>query len=37
MKSLLDIIHFGISTKTPIVLEGSCGQENQKQLTIIAD
>ena len=37
MKGLLDTIHFGISTKTPIVLEGSYGQENQKQLIIIAN
>ena len=32
MKSLLDTIHFGISTKTPIVLEGSFGQGKSKAI-----
>jgi len=32
MKSLLDIIHFGISTKTPIFLEGSCGKGKSKEI-----
>ena len=32
MKNLIDIIHFGISTKTPIVLEGSCGQGKSKAI-----
>ena len=32
MKSLLDIIHVGIATKTPIVLEGSCGQGKSKAI-----
>ena len=32
MKNLLDIIHFGISTKTPVVLEGSCGQGKSRAI-----
>ena len=32
MKNLIDIIHFGISTKIPIVLEGSCGQGKSKAI-----
>ena len=32
MKCLLDTIHFGISTKTPIVLEGSYGQGKSKAI-----
>ena len=32
MKNLLDIIHFGIATKTPIVLEGSFGQGKSKAI-----
>ena len=37
MKSLLDTIHFGISTRTPIVLEGSYGQGKSKQFITIAN
>ena len=32
MKSLLDTIHFGITTRTPIVLEGSYGQGKLKAI-----